>query len=82
MGAWVSYGLGSENENLPAYVTICPTLAHGGGSKLGVGFFADRAPRMSDRQRFGFGRQGQDPSYFNGKLTFVQQRSQLAMIGP
>jgi hypothetical protein len=30
IGSWVSYGLGTENANLPAYVTICPTLAHGG----------------------------------------------------
>jgi hypothetical protein len=30
MGSWVSYGLGTENENLPAFVSICPTLAFGG----------------------------------------------------
>ncbi len=24
LGSWVSYGLGSENENLPAYVSLCP----------------------------------------------------------
>ncbi len=24
MGAWVSYGLGSENRNLPSYVVLCP----------------------------------------------------------
>lgn len=24
MGAWVSYGLGSENANLPGYVVLCP----------------------------------------------------------
>ncbi len=30
MGAWLSYGLGTENRNLPAFITICPTLAHGG----------------------------------------------------
>jgi len=24
MGAWFSYGLGTENENLPAYVVLCP----------------------------------------------------------
>ena len=30
MGSWVSYGLGSENRNLPGFITICPTLAHGG----------------------------------------------------
>jgi hypothetical protein len=30
MGSWVTYGLGTENANLPAFITICPTLAHGG----------------------------------------------------
>jgi hypothetical protein len=30
MGSWVSYGLGTENSGLPAFVTICPTLAFGG----------------------------------------------------
>jgi hypothetical protein len=24
MGSWLSYGLGSENENLPGYVVLCP----------------------------------------------------------
>lgn len=26
MGAWLTYGLGSENENLPGFVTMCPGL--------------------------------------------------------
>ena len=30
IGSWVSYGLGTENSDLPAFVTICPTLAFGG----------------------------------------------------
>lgn len=30
MGSWITYGLGTENENLPGFVTICPTLTHGG----------------------------------------------------
>jgi hypothetical protein len=30
IGSWVSYGLGTENANLPAFVSICPTLGHGG----------------------------------------------------
>ena len=30
VGSWVSYGLGTENANLPAFITICPTLTHGG----------------------------------------------------
>jgi hypothetical protein len=38
MGAWLTYGLGSENEHLPAFVTICPTLAHGGVKNWGSAF--------------------------------------------
>lgn len=38
MGAWVSYGLGTENRNLPSFVTICPTLAHGGVNNWGSAF--------------------------------------------
>jgi hypothetical protein len=30
MGSWVAYGLGTENRDLPGYITICPTLTHGG----------------------------------------------------
>ena len=26
MGAWVTYGLGSENENLPGFLVLCPGL--------------------------------------------------------
>lgn len=38
MGAWINYGLGSENENLPGFLTICPTLAHGGVKNWGSAF--------------------------------------------
>ncbi len=38
IGSWVSYGLGTENSNLPAFVTICPTLAHGGINNWGAAF--------------------------------------------
>ena len=38
MGSWITYGLGSENMNLPGFVTICPTLAHGGVKNWGAAF--------------------------------------------
>lgn len=38
MGAWVNYGLGSENSDLPGFITICPTLAHGGVKNWGSAF--------------------------------------------
>ena len=38
MGSWITYGLGSENEDLPGFITICPTLAHGGVSNWSSAF--------------------------------------------
>ncbi len=38
MGAWVNYGLGSENENLPGFVTISPSLGNGGPRNYGNAF--------------------------------------------
>jgi hypothetical protein len=38
IGSWISYGLGTENRNLPGFVTICPTLAHGGVNNWGSAF--------------------------------------------
>ncbi|MEZ5353821.1 MAG: DUF1501 domain-containing protein [Bryobacteraceae bacterium] len=40
MGSWVLYGLGSENQNLPGYITICPVLNGDGGTPqlYGSGF--------------------------------------------
>ena len=26
MGAWMTYGLGTENQNLPGYVVLCPDI--------------------------------------------------------
>jgi hypothetical protein len=38
MGSWITYGLGTENESLPGYITICPTLTHGGANAYGSAF--------------------------------------------
>jgi hypothetical protein len=42
MGSWIVYGLGSENENLPGFVTICPTLGHGGVNNWSSAFLPGR----------------------------------------
>ena len=38
LGSWVLYGLGSENQNLPGFITIKPTLWHGGGKNWSSAF--------------------------------------------
>jgi hypothetical protein len=38
MGSWITYGLGSENENLPGFVTIAPSSGNGGARNYGNAF--------------------------------------------
>ena len=38
IGAWISYGLGCESANLPAFVTISPPRGHGGVQNYGSAF--------------------------------------------
>ena len=38
MGSWVNYGLGTENENMPGFVSISPSLGNGGPRNYGNAF--------------------------------------------
>jgi hypothetical protein len=38
MGSWLLYGLGSENENLPGFVSLGPSLGNGGPRNFGSAF--------------------------------------------
>lgn len=53
MGAWISYGLGTENENLPSFITINPTLGHGGVQNFGSAFLPPihQATRIGSKKR-------------------------------
>ena len=38
IGSWITYGLGTENQNMPGFITICPTLTHGGANNWSSAF--------------------------------------------
>ena len=38
MGAWVLYGLGTQNQSLPGFITISPTPITGGANNYGSSF--------------------------------------------
>jgi hypothetical protein len=38
MGSWLLYGLGSENQNLPGFISICPSAKNGGAANHGSAF--------------------------------------------
>jgi hypothetical protein len=38
VGSWVTYGLGTENENLPGFISLSPSLGNGGPRNYGNAF--------------------------------------------
>ncbi|MBT5709236.1 MAG: DUF1501 domain-containing protein [Verrucomicrobia bacterium] len=80
MGAWISYGLGTENPDLPSYITINPTLGHGGVQNFGSAFL----PPIHQATRIG--KRGQSvkgisiANLANPDITSAIQREQLAFL--
>lgn len=80
MGSWITYGLGTENQNLPGFVTICPTLAHGGVRNWGSAFL----PAAYQGTPLGNASVPSDQAQVryikNAKLTRDVQRTQLDLL--
>ena len=80
MGSWISYGLGTENQNLPGFITICPTLAHGGTKNWSSAFLPashtgiplGNASQPSDQARVKYMQ--------NANLDRASQRMQLELM--
>ena len=80
MGAWTLYGLGSENHNLPGFVTINPPSRVGGAQNYGNAFL----PAIYQGSRIGsIGQSLKDVkvgNLENKRLSEEQQRKQLDFI--
>ena len=91
VGAWVSYGLGSENPDLPAFVSIAPSSGHGGPRNYGAAFLP------TEHQATTIGRQGklgeatiehlraaEAPGRQSERLELIQalNRAHLDRVGP
>lgn len=83
MGAWTLYGLGTENENMPGFITINPPSGNGGAQNYGSSFLPAAYQGMPVA---GGGRRRQaasDPSIPNIRNSRVKvdaQRAQLDLI--
>jgi hypothetical protein len=80
VGAWVTYGLGTENRNLPGFVTITPSMGNGGPRNYGNAFL----PAVY--QGTAVGRAGvpiaeaKIRNIVNEKLTPAEQRRQFDLL--
>lgn len=80
VGAWVSYGLGCESDNLPAFITISPPRGHGGVQNYGSAFL----PAMHQATAIGSAEipiaKAVVSNLANQRLDNSFQRSQLDLI--
>jgi hypothetical protein len=80
MGAWVTYGLGTANENLPGFVTLCPTPSNGGPANYGSSFL----PAIYQGTRIGSARapvaSAQISNLANARRSRSDQRAQLDFV--
>ncbi len=90
VGAWVSYGLGSENQNLPGFVSISPPSGHGGPRNYGSAFLPAtyQATTVGRSGKLGSGQMqnlaaGDSLAAQRRQLDFLQQanRNHLAQAG-
>ncbi|QDV27541.1 DUF1501 domain-containing protein [Aureliella helgolandensis] len=77
LGAWLSYGLGTENANLPGFITICPTLAHGGTKNWGAAFLPASCAGTPLGNASLPAEQARVKYVQNARLSLAAQRAQL-----
>ena len=80
LGSWVTYGLGTENSNLPGFITIAPPRAHGGVQNYSSAFL----PAIYQGTAIGTAdvpvKGASIPFLSNDKLSPAMQRRQLDLI--
>jgi hypothetical protein len=80
LGAWVLYGLGAGNENLPGFVTVCPPVNNGGSVNYGSSIL----PSIYQGTRLGFNNQpvanATVSNLANPRRSAADQRAQLDFV--
>ncbi len=80
VGAWAMYGLGTENENLPGFITLCPSMGNGGPRNWSNAFLP------SSFQGTPIGRAGipaaeaRIRNLTNSRIPLAEQRRQLDLL--
>jgi len=80
VGSWALYGLGTENENLPGFITLSPPVINGGPQNYGSSFL----PAVYQGTAIGQLRtpitQAQVSNLSNPRISRSMQRQQLDLI--
>jgi len=92
MGSWITYGLGTDNQDLPGFVTVCPSLTHGGMNNWGSAFLPaayqgtplGNASVSAEQARIPFIENQTPPDLQRLELDLLREMNveRLAAIGP
>ncbi len=79
MGSWLSYGLGTENQNLPSFIALCPGKPVVGPKLWGSAFLPGRhqATHINNKN---LTPETMIPNLKNNTFTTKEQRKQLDFI--
>jgi hypothetical protein len=77
MGSWINYGLGSENDNLPGFITINPSGSHGGAGAWSSAFLP---AKFSGTRISGEGAAMKVPFIDNPLHDQTKQRKELDLL--
>ena len=80
VGAWVSYGLGSQSDSLPGFITISPPRGHGGVQNYGNAFLPPAHQGMAIGSAEIPIAKATIPNLVNKRRTPGAQRSQLDLV--
>ncbi|MDF1810714.1 MAG: DUF1501 domain-containing protein [Verrucomicrobiales bacterium] len=87
VGSWVVYGLGTENQSLPGFITINPDFSAGGARKYGCAFLPSSTAGTPINQWGGGDGKGAPtlkdytiPYTTNETISKSEQRSQLDLL--
>ncbi len=72
-GSWVLYGMGSENDNLPGFISISPSVGNGGPRNYGSAFLP---ARFQGTRLGGIGKESLEFANLNRSLKDVHQEQQ------
>ncbi|MAX37431.1 DUF1501 domain-containing protein [Gimesia sp.] len=80
VGSWMVYGLGTENNNLPGFISICPSRGHGGVRNYGSAFLPAVYQGTAIGDADTAAREAQIRFLANNSSSVSQQRQQLGLL--
>ena len=79
-GSWVNYGLGSENQNLPGFISLAPIASSGGARNYGSAFLPAAHQGTAIGKGGKFDQDATIQNLANTDLSIDEQRRQLQFL--